>query len=229
MFKNMHLFFVPEELNLLRAFNRKQLEFVDSFIENIDQHIETYTDEVFIQQWAGDEGEVVEVEKQHIAGITEDDYDFKEIFTSVMPMYQRQSMLLTAWSMFENEINTFYSRLAIKLGAEPNLRKIKRAKDSSDLTHVISCLKTLGVVTEPTEQFVNAFERLNNEVRLVRIDWVHNGGKAVKSEFVEHTNGLTMNQSQIDISVDYIEEAIDLMWLLSMEITESARANLDGS
>lgn len=114
MFKNIHLFFVPEELNLLRAFNRKQLEFVDGFVENIDQHIETYTDEVFIQQWAGDEGEVVKVEKQHIAGITEDEYDFKEIFTSVMPMYQRQSMLLTAWSMFENEINTFYSRLAIK-------------------------------------------------------------------------------------------------------------------
>ncbi|WP_252094162.1 hypothetical protein [Vibrio sp. SCSIO 43009] len=191
--------------------------------------MKTYKDEVFIQQWAGDEGEVVEVEKQHIAGITEDEYDFKEIFTSVMPMYQRQSMLLTAWSMFENEINTFYSRLATKCGAEPNLRKIKRVKHSSDLAHVISCLKALGVVTEPTEQFVDAFERLNNEVRLVRIDWVHNGGKAVKSDFIENTNGLTMNHSQIDISVGYIEEVTDLMWLLSTEITESARANLGGS
>lgn len=113
--------------------------------------------------------------------------------------------------------------------AEPNLRQIKRAKHSSDLAHVISCLKALGVVTEPTEQFINAFARLNNEVRLVRIDWVHNGGKAVKSEFVEHTNGLTMNNYQIDISVDYIEEATDLMWLLSTEITKSARANLGGS
>ena len=229
MFKNIHLYFVPEELNLLRAFNRKQIEFVDSFVENIDQHIETYTDKEFVQQWAGDEGEVVEVEKQHIAGITEDEYDFKDIFTSVMPMYQRQSMLLTAWSMFENEIRAYYSRLALKVGAEPNLRKIKRAKHSSDLAHVISCLQSLGVVAEPTEQFLNAFERLNNEVRLVRIDWVHNGGRAVKSEFVEHTNGLTMNCSQIDISVDYIEEVTDLMWLLSTEITESARVTLGGS
>ncbi|EKY4197767.1 hypothetical protein QNE44_004865 [Vibrio harveyi] len=229
MFKNIHLYFVPEELNLLRAFNRKQIEFVDGFVENIEQHIETYTDKEFVQQWAGDEGEVVEVEKQHIAGITEDEYDFKDIFTSVMPMYQRQSMLLTAWSMFENEIHTYYSRLALKVGAEPNLRKIKRAKHSSDLAHVIACLQSLGVVAEPTKQFLNAFERLNNEVRLVRIDWVHNGGRAVKSEFVEHTNGLTMNCSQIDISVDYIEEVTDLMWLLSTEITESARVTLGGS
>ncbi|EGU54728.1 hypothetical protein VINI7043_11981 [Vibrio nigripulchritudo ATCC 27043] len=229
MFKNRHLFFVPKELSLLRAFNRKQIEFVGGFVENIDQHIETYTGEVFIQQWAGDEGEVIEVEKQHIAGITEDEYDFKEIFTSVMPMYQRQSMLLTAWSMFENEINTYYSRLAVKVGAESNLRNIKKAKHSSDLDHVITCLQSLGVVTSPTERFMDAFSRLNNEVRLVRIDWVHNGGKAVKSHFVENTNGLTMNGSQIDISVGYIEEVTELMWLLSTEITDSAKVNLGES
>ncbi|EJG0025932.1 MULTISPECIES: hypothetical protein [Vibrio] len=225
MFKNIHLFFVPEELNLLRAFNRKQLEFVDGFVENIDQHIETYTDKMFIQQWAGDEGEVVEVEKQHIAGISEDEYDFKDIFTSVMPMYQRQSMLLTAWSMFENEIKTYYSMLADKVGAVP----IQRAKHSSDLAHIISCLQAIGVVSEPSERFTEAFNRLNNEVRFVRIDWVHNGGKAIKSKFVENTEGLTMNGSQIDISVAYIEEVTDLMWVLSAEITESARASLSGN
>ncbi|EME0812692.1 hypothetical protein WB924_004463 [Vibrio vulnificus] len=225
MFKNRHLFFVPEELNLLRAFNRKQLEFVDGFVENIDQHIETYTSKVFIQQWAGDEGEVVEDEKQHIAGITEDEYDLKEIFTSVMPMYQRQSMLLTAWSMFENEIKTYYSRLACKVEALP----IKRAKNSSELAHMVSSLQAIGVVKEPSRCFMDAFNRLNNEVRFVRNDWVHNGGKPVKSTFIEHTEGLTINGSQIDISVAYIEEVTKLMWVLSTEITESARNNLGGS
>ncbi|ENM5795879.1 hypothetical protein [Vibrio mimicus] len=225
MFKNSHLFFVPEELNLLRAFHRKQLEFVDGFVGNIEQHIETYTDKVFIQQWAGDEGEVVEVEKQHIAGITEDEYDFKEIFTSVMPMYQRQSMLLTAWSMFENEIKTYYSRLASKVGAKP----IKREKNTSDLAYMVSSLQAMGIVSEPSKRFIDAFTRLNDEVRFVRIDWVHNGGKPVKSKFIEQTEGLAMNGSQIDISVAYIEEVMNLMWVLSTEITQSARTNLGGS
>ncbi|GAD78593.1 hypothetical protein [Vibrio ezurae] len=221
MFKNSHLFFVPEELNLLRAFNRKQLEFVDEFVENIEQHIEKCTETVFVQRWAGDEGEVVEVEKQHIAGIAQDAYDVKETFTTVMPMYQRQAMLLSTWSMFDNEINTYYSRLANKVGA----KSIKREKGSSDLAYMILSLQAIGVVSEPSERFTNAFNRLNDEVRLVRIDWAHYGGKAVKSKFIEQTDGLRMNGSQIDISVAYIEEVTELMWTLSTEITQSARTH----
>lgn len=213
-------YFAPEELRLVQAFNSKQVELTANFVENIDEHVQTYTTEMFQQQCADDPGEVVEADVSHIAGVSEDEYDFKAVFTDLMPMYQRQSMLVTNWAVFECELKKFYSIIAEQMGHSPELPK---KKEGSDLNHLIKNFKAIGLLTEPSEQFEMAFNKLDNEVRFIRNDWVHNGGVAKHTENVGDIEGISINGQQLDISSGYIESATDAMWKLSHELTDSAR------
>lgn len=216
--------FYPVELELLQAFNVKQLELTDSFLSNLDDHVETHTKEVFYQTHAEDEGELIEVEVPHIGGISEDEYDFKNIFSQVLPMYQRQSMLVTNWGIFENELKKYYSYLAPRLGKSASIPKKQKVdnKLESALEHLVRIFKELGLLTEQSPSFSAAFETLNQEVRFVRNDWVHNGGIPNNTKNVGEINGISLNGKQMDISADYIAKATNYMWTLSGEISSSA-------
>ena len=220
MLRPIPYYFSPEELRLVQAFNSKQAELTDSFVGNIDEHVETYTKNMFQQQYTDDPGEVVEIEISHIAGVSEEEYDFKAIFTKLMPMYQRQSMLVTNWAVFECELKNFYRNIAEQMGHSPELPK---KKSGSDLSHLVKSYKDLGLLTEPSEQFENAFDKLENEVRFIRNDWVHNGGVPNATKSFDKIPGVSLNRLQLDISIEYISSATDAMWKLSHELTDSAR------
>ncbi|EJL6264420.1 hypothetical protein VDT04_003387 [Vibrio cholerae] len=212
--------FSSEELRLVQAFNKKQAELTDTFVANIHEHVETYTREVFYQQHADDPGEVFEVAVEHIAGVSEDEYDFKAVFCELMPMYQRQSMLVTNWAVFECELKKFYSILAEEKGRSPELPK---KKSGSELNHLVKNFQALGLLKNPSAEFNEAFDKLENEVRLIRNDWVHNGGVSKASKNVDLITGVSVSGQQLDISMDYIELATKAMWKLSSELTASAR------
>ncbi|HCH3991741.1 TPA: hypothetical protein NKV63_001702 [Vibrio parahaemolyticus] len=216
--------FYPIELELLQAFNVKQLELTSDFVSHIDDHVETQTKKIFYQTHAEDEGEAVEVEVPHIGGISADEYDFKSIFSEILPMYQRQSMLVTNWGIFENELKKYYSYLASKLGKSPSIPKKKNVdgKLESALQHLVRVFKELGLLTEQSPLFDAAFTALDQEVRCVRNDWVHNGGVPKNTKNLEEIQGISLNGNQMDISADYLENATNHMWTLSSEISSSA-------
>ncbi|HAS6969095.1 TPA: hypothetical protein I7284_07340 [Vibrio parahaemolyticus] len=216
--------FYPIELELIQAFNVKQLELTADFLSNLDDHVETQTREIFYQTHAEDEGEAVEVEVPHIGGISADEYDFKSIFSEILPMYQRQSMLVTNWGIFENELKKYYRYLAPKLGKSPSIPRKKYVDDKleSALQHLVRIFKELGLLTEPSPSFDAAFSVLDQEVRFVRNDWVHNGGLPKNTKNLEEIQGISLNGKQMDISADYLANATNLMWTLSREISSSA-------
>jgi hypothetical protein len=214
--------FSAEQLSLVHAFNIKQNEIAEDFVKHIDDHVETYTKEIFQQQSADDQGEVFEVEVKHIAGISEDEYDFKDIFISLMPMYQHQSMLISNWSMFECELKQFYSSLAKEIGRSPDLPAKQRGV-GSDFCHVINCFRKIGLLSEPTKDFVAACDFLNNQVRHIRNDWVHNGGVPTRTKDPESLDGITLNGNQINISMKFIEMATQSMWKVTTELSGSSR------
>ncbi|WP_197476075.1 hypothetical protein, partial [Oleiphilus sp. HI0043] len=107
-FLDMPVCLLSEELKLQRAYIQKQEQLLSSFTENIESHIETYEQEMFVQTHAEDEGEIIRVDLEHINGVTEQDYDIRSLFSQSMTMYQRQSMLLTLWAMLESELERIY-------------------------------------------------------------------------------------------------------------------------
>lgn len=216
--------FYPIELELLQAFNVKQLELTADFLSNLDDHVETQTKEMFYQTHAEDEGEVVEVEVPHIGGISADEYDFKSIFSEILPMYQRQSMLVTNWGIFENELKKYYRYLAPQLGQSANIpnKQNENGRVESALQHLIRIFKELGLLSEQSPEFDEAFSTLDQEVRFVRNDWVHHGGVPTGTKNVEEIQGISLNGNQMDISADYLANATNHMWTLSREVSSSA-------
>ncbi|MCG6339750.1 hypothetical protein K6U19_00555 [Vibrio fluvialis] len=211
--------FHPFELELLQAFNVKQLELTESFLSNLDDHVETYSKEVFYQTHAEDEGKAIEIDVEHIGGLSEDDCDFKSVFHEVLPMYQRQSMLVTHWAIFECELKNYYTFLAPKLGRSKRIPKKK--KGESTLEHLSRVYKGLGLYLDKSTAYKEAFDILNDEVRFVRNDWVHNGGRPTNTKNLEAIDGISLNGGQMELSTAYLEKVTKCIWTVSREISSS--------
>ena len=92
-------YFITEEIHFISAFNDKQESQIDDFNKNIEDHIEVSYVKSWHQDSSGSYEEGVD-QVEFIGSISEADYDVREIFTEVMPVYQRQAMLLTLWGGF---------------------------------------------------------------------------------------------------------------------------------
>ncbi|PSU99742.1 hypothetical protein [Photobacterium kishitanii] len=99
--------FISEEIFILKQFNNMQESQISNFIDNLEQQIQTTATNQWLYTNDGNmELDIVPVE--HIEGLTDSDYNIREIVTTFMPTYQRQAMLLTLWGAFEHEIEKAY-------------------------------------------------------------------------------------------------------------------------
>lgn len=99
--------FISDELFIIRAFNVMQESQITDFISNIESHVDVAEVERLVQNLSGD-GVIDIVQIEQIAGISEEDYDIRELFREIMPIYQRQAMLLTLWGMFDSGMEDMY-------------------------------------------------------------------------------------------------------------------------
>ena len=211
--------FVSDELYVIRAFNDKQEAQISDFIDNIEQHIEVAEVERWFQISAN-EGEVGIDQIEHIAGISEEEYDIREMFTEIMPIYQRQAMLLTLWGSFESEMEKMY----IYASDRESLPKKNKKDKISKLKHMINCFSKMGIPPEPTKEYASAVKTLDDEVRLIRNAWAHDGGKDAKDKIPDGIEGIVKKYSQIVISKEYIKNVVSLMHVISQELNNSVRS-----
>ena len=94
-FLNLPINLFSDELSFVRAYIEKQEQLISNFIDNIEEHVELHEVEIFVQTHADGSGEMGLIDVEHIGGVSESAYNIRELFSSHMPMYQRQSMLIT--------------------------------------------------------------------------------------------------------------------------------------
>ncbi len=210
--------FISDELYVIKAFNDKQETQISDFIDNIEHHIEVAE----VKRWfqiSADEGEVGVDQIEHIAGISEEEYDIREMFTEIMPIYQRQAMLLTLWGSFECEMEKMY----IYASGQESLPNKNKKEKISKLKHMINCFNKIGIPPEPTKEYTSAVKTLDDEVRLIRNAWAHDGGKDPKGKIPDDIAGIENKYSQIAISKEYIRSVVSLMHIISKELNDSVR------
>ena len=222
MLRNNRGFYVAqrlgEELFLMRAFICQQDKQINSYILNIEEYVETAQVEKWYETSYG-EGEKFIDEVKHIEGVTEEDYDFKEMFTEVMPLYQRQAMFVALWGRLECKLDD----IAKHLSSIKGIKIKKKSKGLSDFIHLISEIERLGVKITDTEECSNAVDFLNNEVREIRNAWVHNGGKVKKEKIgkiVKSTKYLDMNFEVLSITNEYLLFSLSEMMKISRKILD---------
>ncbi|MGS0695389.1 hypothetical protein [Shewanella sp. 0m-4] len=218
--------FISEELFIINAFNKKQEEQIESFTNNIEDHIEKAEIERWVQTSEPD-GIADTDEIEHIAGVSEEDYDIREMFSAIMPLYQRQAMLITIWSAFECELENMYLYAAEKINGTTRLSR-KPNRDSK-INHILNELKAIGIAETTSENFKSAFATLNLEVREVRNAWAHNGGKDLKNITNDGVDGLSLKYQQIAISKDYIQKVVALIRTVSSELNPLIRQKVSAA
>lgn len=212
---SMPIALISDELNLIRAFNQKQEQLIEEFITDINNHIGTMEGQIY----AGDTGELIAVDIDHIAGVTEEEYDIRALFSENMPMYQRQSMLLTMWAMFEYELERSFLVLSTTLGANDVLPK--KPREISKFRHILNQFEKLDCLLDCSEGFNRYVTVLDNEVRIIRNAWAHNGGIDTKEKIPDSVSGITKIHSQICISKEYIEHAWKMFSTVSNDVISS--------
>lgn len=135
-------------------------------------------------------------------------------------MYQRQAILISMWALYECELTNYYSHIASVLGRNTDLPKKGRMR-ISQFTHIINSFKHFGCLGEESENFTQATERLNGEVRLIRNAWAHNGGKLKNNDVVDGIDGVLISTGQVSLSVNYIKLVSELMALVTNELSDS--------
>lgn len=210
--------FISDELYIIRAFNNKQEAQISDFIDNIEQHIEVTEVERWFQI-SPDDAEVGIDQIEHIAGISEEEYDIREMFTEIMPIYQRQAMLLTLWGSFECEMEEMF----IYVSGQECLPKKNKKEKISKLRHMVNCFSKIGIPTAATKEYESSVNTLDEEVRIIRNAWAHDGGKDPKNKIPEGTLGIVKKYSQIAISKEYIQSVVSLMHIVSQELNKSVR------
>jgi hypothetical protein len=208
---------LDEELHIMSAFISQQSKQIEDYRNNIEKYVEVAE----VEKWyynGPDEGDVVLDEVQHIEGFSEDDYDFKALFTEVMPAYQRQAMLVTLWARLEAKLDDIVRYLA------DSLKKAKRKKPKgvSDFQHLINEIERLGVKFGDSEEVRSAITTLNNSVRLIRNSWVHNGGRPSHNveEHIAHDDGLSIDSGYINVSGNYLKFVLKNMRIISRHILD---------
>ncbi|CUR47457.1 hypothetical protein BN2364_3016 [Alloalcanivorax xenomutans] len=220
MIRNNQGFFVAqglkEELFLMKAFINQQEKQINNYIRDIDDCVETAEAEEWYETSDG-QAEKVLVNIKHIEGVSEDDYDFKAIFTEVMPLYQRQAMLVAVWGRLECKLDN----IAHHLATIRNIKIKSKSKGLSDFMHLINEIERLGVKIRDSKECSLAVDTLNEEVREIRNAWVHNGGRATKKRvriIVKSSQHLRFESEKINISKEYMLFVIGQMSKISKKI-----------
>ncbi len=206
--------YISEELDIIKAFNENQENILSDFIDNIDDHIKIHEVKIpFLNPSEKIELGLKPVE--HLAGLSNEDYNVRDIFTEMMPIYQRQAMLLTLWAAFESELKQLYCH---KYEVE---RIPKRPQNKSDLQNILDCFSNNNPAFNPSIEYNSAVEILNTEVRSIRNAWVHEGGADPKNELSDDIKGIEIKSSKIVISKEYIIGVIKLMQVVSAGVNSS--------
>jgi len=205
--------YISEELDIIKAFNENQESLLSDFIDNIDDHIKVH--EVKKPLLTSSERIKYGSDKvEHLSGLSNDDYDIRDVFTNMMPVYQRQAMLLTLWGAFESELELLYCH---KYKVEKSPRKPK-GKNISYLKNILDSFTRKKPHFVHSCEYNSAVDRLDNEVRTIRNAWVHNGGTMTTNEFTDNINGIEIQSSRVVISKEYIICVINLMKIVSASL-----------
>lgn len=213
--------YITEDIILLSAFFLKQEAQIADFQNNLDKHVEIAEVERWTQRFVGDEG-VSYIDKiEYIAGISEEDYDIRGLFSEVMPTYQRQAMLLTLWGAFEYELE----KMCLAVGKIQNKDyKLPDNKNRiSTFMHIINELKRHGVPKQKSKKFHELINLLNNEVRHIRNAWAHNSGVDKDNKLNKIPVGITVSGLRLIISKEYIEKVINIMNQISITLNASTQ------
>lgn len=220
MIRNNQGFFVvqglKEELFLMKAFINQQEKQINNYVRDIDDYVETAEAEKWYETSDGQAKKVL-VDIRHIEGASEDDYNFKAIFTEVMPLYQRQAMLVAVWGRLECKLDD----IARHLATIRNINIKPKTKGLSSFIHTINEIERMGVKIRDSEECSLAVDTLNDEVRKIRNAWVHNGGRATKGRvkvIVESNQHLRIESEKININKEYMLFVIGQMSKISKKI-----------
>lgn len=206
---------ISEEIYIISSFNEQQESQISNFTSNIDEHIKSSEIERWFQ-YSPNAGEVGTDQIEHLAGINSDEHDVREMFTQVMPIYQRQAMLLTLWGAFECELERAYKITSKIIRGTDEIPKNK--KGLPKIGHLTNQFSKIGIPEKPSDTFKDSLRTLIDEVRLIRNLWAHNGGRDEKGKLPKNIQGVTLQYAQIALSKEYIEKVIDLMRNVSVEL-----------
>lgn len=211
--------FIVAKLEIQKSFIDKHEELLASFLNDIDKHSEHIRTDLWC--YTGPyEGHVVEDRVKYIAGLSEAEFSLEELFNIEMPMYQRQAMLITLWSIFEQELINAYTYMQPKANHKPR----KRGKHESIVGYQAEMLIECGIEIDRTPD--SSFYRLNNEVRVVRNDWVHNGGNGSESIITKKINGIDITNGRVSLSRSYLNTSLNLMLDVGGEINKEIMGKL---
>lgn len=204
---------IYEEIYIFKSFLNQQEKQVNEYIQNINSRKESY-DTTKIIFTGNNNYEEILVSVDHIEGISEDDYDIVGLFTEDFPLYQRQSMLLTLWSLFESKLKDIYDLLISESGQQPR----KKKKNQSDFSFFIDELTKLGCNFND-ERIANILLFLNGDVRNIRNDWVHHGG-IPKRDYRDliNQNKIKITSRKIDLSNVFLNDITDQILATSEHI-----------
>ena len=129
--------------------------------------------------------------------------------------------------MFKAELDKtlIFTKKILKIGENP----FKKQGNISQFIHVINCFKKIGCLSKSTDSFTGYIELLNNEVRIIRNIWAHDGGVDLKGKLSEPITGISIMNNQVNISSTYIKEVGDIMRYVSKEIIESVSHRLENT
>lgn len=206
---------IYDEIYLLRAFINEQEQQIDRYIKNINTRIEPLETGKIIS-YGYDSYDLVQVDVLHIQGVSDDDYDIIGLFTESFPLYQRQSMLTTLWSMLEDKLGYIYKMLSM----ESNKALKRKPNGCSQFQFLISELGELGASFKE-KKIEETISFLDQKIRPIRNDWVHHGGVPQQdySTLIEEDK-IKITEGKIEISNKFLNEIIDKALMVSSHIVK---------
>ncbi len=209
---------ILEEIHFIQAFSSQQEKQIESYIEDIDKFVET-ADVERAFQISKDEYEAATISVEHIEGISEEEYDFKRVFTEVMPMYQRQSMLTTLWAKYESSVDHLINHICERLSRPPK----NKPKNISIFEHQTNELERLGISLSEIIEISESMDFLIDKVRHIRNSWVHRGGipinRRAKNHALNHQD-LSLDGNQISIGKKYINVVVQHMRVIGEHLSD---------
>ena len=201
--------FIWPEVLMMKEFVDRQNSLVANFIKNFDQEVQVVFRKELMQTSPDDEGTIVGREIRLAGKLTEEDWDLEETFLELMPAYLLGSSLMAVWSIFEKEMERMYGYVSREYF---DGRKLARKKPGvSKIGHLSEALSEFGLGRNISEELDEAIGHLNDEVRLVRNAWAHNGGEDIKGSLGDDVEGINIKGSKIIISSEYIGKVLDSM------------------
>lgn len=201
--------FIWPEVLMMKEFVDKQNSLVENFKNSFGSEVGVYLRKDLIQCGLGDGGEIVDNDIRFVGSLSEEDWDLEEIFLEIMPAYFLASSLMAVWSVFEKEMERMYEYVSNQYFDGRKLAK--KRSNISKIDHLSDSLKDFGLGRNISEELDEAIGCLNDEVRLVRNAWAHNGGEDAEGRLGNNVDGITIKQSKIIISPAYIERVVRLM------------------